>query len=103
MKNYDEASVVRALNKKQGCSVSSVNKVITIDKSADSLGNKSWGKIDFLVHYCKYVYVFTTSGIKKSFIPNDSENTDNKSKTAKRENKINMAAMTKNAMKKAKR
>ena len=28
MKNYDEASVVRALNKKQGCSVSSVNKVI---------------------------------------------------------------------------
>ena len=103
MKNYDEASVVRALNKKQGCSVNSINKVITIDKLADSLGNKSWGKIDFLVHYCKYVYVFTTSGIKKSFTPNDVENIDNKSKTAKRENKINMAAMTKNAMKKAKR
>ena len=103
MKNYDEASVVRALNRKQGCSVNSINKVITIDKLADSLGNKSWGKIDFLVHYCKYVYVFTTSGIKKSVYSSDSDNTNDKTKTAKRENKINMAAMTKNAMKKAKK
>lgn len=100
MKNYDEASVVRALNKKQGCSVNSVNKVITIDKSADSLGNKSWGRIDFLVNYCKYVYVFTTSSIRKIVVQEEKEKI---TKSTKRENKINMATMSKNAMKKAKK
>ena len=99
MKNYDEASVVRALNKKQGCSVSSVNKVITIDKSADSLGNNSWGKIDFLVNYCKYVYVFTASSIRKIVVQEEKEKL---TKSIKRENKFNMVNMTKNAMKKAK-
>lgn len=100
MKNYDEASVIRDLNKKQGCSVSTHNKTITISRESDSLGNKSWGKIDYLVKVHKYVYVFTSSSIKPVVYSTDENKT---TKTAKKESKLNMAAMTKNAMKKAKK
>lgn len=99
MKNYDEASVVRDLNKKQGCSVSTHNKTITISRGIDSLGNKSWGKIDYLVKVHKYVYVFTSSSIKPVIYADESR----PNKSIKRENKLNMVDMTKNAMKKAKR
>lgn len=102
MKNYDEASVIRTLNKKNGCKVDSINKIITVDRTADDLGNGSWGKIDYLVRVHKYIYVFTSSKIVKRPIVNTEEK-EKVTKTAKRENKINMAAMSKNAMKKAKK
>lgn len=102
MKNYDEASVIRTLNKKTGCVIDSVNKVITIDRNADDLGNGSWGKIDYLVKVHKYIYVFTTTKIVRKPIYS-TEDKETISKHTKRENKLNMVDMTKNAMKKAKR
>lgn len=101
MKNYDEASVVRSLNKKQSCIVNQFTKTIEINKALDDLGKGSWGKIDFLVHYRGYVYIFVTTLSKpKSIINSEPEKI---TKTQKRENKINMVAMTKNAMKKSKK
>ena len=67
MKNYDEASVIRALNKKVGCNVNSVNKTITIDKTSDSLGNRSWGKIDFLVTGLQSVHESKVQQWRKCF------------------------------------
>ena len=99
MRNYDEATVVRELNKKAGCNVDGVRKVITIVRDTDSLGNKSWGKIDYLIKVHKYIYVFTTSNIKTPVYSTDEKPT----KAVKKESKLNMAAMTKNAMKKAKK
>lgn len=53
---YDERKAVRTL---------STNPAITIDlntievlKGATTVGNKSWGKIDFLTKHCGYVLVF---------------------------------------------
>lgn len=101
-RKYDEASVVRALNKKQSIKVDTVNRVVEVQKNATDVGNGSWGKIDYLCHYCGYIYVFVNSVSKKNIRQTSKiENTNviNK-KVAKRESKLNMAAMTKNAMKK---
>ena len=103
-KVYDEVSVVRALSKKASVYVNTVEKRIDIIKNNTELGNGSWGKIDYLTHVHGYVPVFVTSisarkSIKK-FIETDTDNT--RSKSSKREAKLNMAAMTKAAMKKVK-
>lgn len=54
-KHYDEAYCVRALSRKHSCqiSMSGNQRIIEVEKDGD-LGNGSWGKIDFLVHYCGY-------------------------------------------------
>ena len=56
MKNYDEAICVKVLNKKSDCEVS--NGVINVLIGATSLGNSSWGKIDFLTKHCGYRQIF---------------------------------------------
>lgn len=103
-KVYDEVSIVRALSKKASVYVNTVEKRIDIVKNNTELGNGSWGKIDYLTHVHGYVPVFVSNisarkSIKK-VIDNDTDNT--RSKSSKREAKLNMAAMTKAAMKKVK-
>lgn len=56
MKNYDEAICVKALNKKSDCEV--FGNVINVLLGATSLGNGSWGKIDFLTKHCGYRQIF---------------------------------------------
>lgn len=56
MKNYDEAICVKALNKKSDCEIS--GNVINVLIGATSLGNGSWGKIDFLTKHCGYRQIF---------------------------------------------
>lgn len=99
-KTYDEASVVRVLSRKKAIRINYTTKTISVDRTSTEVGNGSWGKIDYLVHYCGYVQVFTNSsvGTKNITDQTDTRNT----KTIKREKKLNMAAMTKAAMKKAK-
>lgn len=60
MKNYDEGSVVRALSKNPAVEItySKDMNAINVVKNATTIGNGTWGKIDFLVKYCGYVYVF---------------------------------------------
>lgn len=101
MNKYNEVDAIKALNKKNGISINKVSKGITIDKTNNNLGNSSWGKIDYLTKIHGYVVVFVTElGKKKKTIEDDTKDTN--SKTAKREAKLNMVAMTKAAMKKVK-
>lgn len=101
MNKYNEVDAIKALNKKNGISINKVGKAITIDKTNNNLGNSSWGKIDYLTKVHGYVVVFTTElGKKKKSADDDTNNTNRK--TAKREAKLNMVAMTKAAMKKVK-
>ena len=77
MKNYDEAICVKALNKKSDCEVSgsSINVLI----GATSLGNGSWGKIDFLTKHCGYRQIFVKELpklTKKVRIARDVEDTE---------------------------
>lgn len=50
-KKYDEASVIKSLAAKK-CVVDTKMKVISVPKGV--LGNGSWGKVDYLCHYCGY-------------------------------------------------
>lgn len=101
MNKYNEVDAIKALNKKNGISINKVGKAITIDKTNNNLGNSSWGKIDYLTKVHGYVVVFTTElSKKKKPAVDDVDNTN--TKTAKREAKFNMVAMTKAAMKKVK-
>lgn len=55
---YSEDEVIRILRKKK--SISFINKTIEVFKFADDLGNKSWGKIDFLTNHCGYYLSIVT-------------------------------------------
>lgn len=94
---YDEASVVRSLKKKSSITITH-NKVIEITKDATDVGCGSWGKIDYLCKVHDYFYRFVKRAIKVK--SNDNEYGSNKSN--KREQKLNMANMARNAMKRAK-
>ncbi len=60
-KSYDEVSVVRALTKKKSIKVDVASKCIKVAKDATDVGNGSWGKIDYLCHYCGYFQTFIAS------------------------------------------
>lgn len=53
MGKYDEVSVVKALSKNPDIRIKGNH--IEIVKNSQYVGNGSWGKIDFLTHYCGYV------------------------------------------------
>lgn len=51
MKKYDETKVIKSLSEKK-CVVDTKLKVIQVPRGV--LGNGSWGKVDYLCHYCGY-------------------------------------------------
>ena len=57
-KAYDEIKVINALNRKREIEVNRGSKVIKVTINCIDCGNKTWGKIDYLVHYCGYVQVW---------------------------------------------
>lgn len=101
---YDETSVVRSLSKKGSIQINTGSKTVKVVRDNTEIGNGSWGKIDYLRKVHGYVVIFTTKLSKKVTLnrTSDYEDSSINSKTAKREAKFNMAAMAKNAMRKAK-
>lgn len=101
---YDETSVIRSLSKKGSIQINPVNMTIKVLKNSIDVGNGSWGKIDYLRKVHGYVVLFADKLNKKVISKKtfDDEESGINSKTAKREAKFNMAAMAKNAMRKAK-
>lgn len=57
-KTYDEVSVIARLSRKRSVRVDRVQKVIYVERDNFEVGNGSWGKIDYLIHYCGYVQVW---------------------------------------------
>ena len=99
-KSYDEASVVRSLNKKMSVRVNVVSKTIEVVKDSYDVGNGSWGKIDYLCKVHHYTYMFVGSIGSKTKVFNDTLSDDTKvSKTSKREAKLNIVNSVKAAMK----
>lgn len=56
MKKHDEVQVVNQLQRRK-FSINPVTKKIGISRTM-IIGNKTWGKLDFLVHYCGYYIVY---------------------------------------------
>lgn len=103
MAKYDEAKAVRILRKNKGIRINGITIEVLINSAA--VGNGSWGKIDYLSHYRGYTVIMTKSLGNKSARVNDFDeeiNSSNDTKAIKRANKLNMAAMTKASMKRAK-
>lgn len=101
-KNYDEVSVIRSITKKADISVDYVNKIIQVKEDSNEVGNGTWGKIDYLCHYCGYIYVRPKT-INNRKIINREFGDDNDRKTSKKERKqlkLDMAKSTKKLMKK---
>lgn len=101
---YDETSVVRSLSKKSSIQINTTEKIIKVVDGNTEVGNGSWGKIDYLTKVHGYIVLFVKNISRKFTSNKSSDNEDKKinSKTAKREAKLNMAAMAKSAMRKAK-
>lgn len=66
-KNYDEVSVLRVLERNPGITI--VSKEIIVNNELGTVGNGSWGKIDYL---CGKGYIATTN--KAKVIGNSSHN-----------------------------
>ncbi len=108
-KNYDEMSVVRSLNKVQGVMVNTNQKIVEVAKE-HSAGNGSWGKIDYLCHYKGYIVLLkdNINSYTKSKMSEIAEQASSIivdvdyyiSTNIQKEKRINMAAMSKNIMKK---
>ena len=100
-KPYDETSVIKSLLKKRNSiKIDSVNKTIKVDSDHNEVGNKSWGKIDYLRKIHGYIVGFYTS--KKLIVEEENNSSSTINKSNKRKNKFDMVNMTKTAMRNAK-
>lgn len=105
-RKHDEASVIRSLMKKRGeIKVDAITKTIEVVKDASSVGIRTWGKIDYLVHYCGYHQIFVTNvsrttsmdSARNEFVTTVNVNT----KKQKQEAKLDIARNTKKILKSA--
>lgn len=106
-RKHDEASVIRSLMKKRGeIKVDAITKTIEVIKNASNVGIRTWGKIDYLVHYCGYHQIFVTNvgrattleKMRNEFVAAINTN----SKKQKQEAKLDIARSTKKILKSAK-
>lgn len=101
-KPYDETSVIRTISKKS-VHVDTINKCIEVLKDNTDVGKGTWGKIDYLCNVHGYHYIITSTvrtHVSKRKNKTVDEDASVNSKVAKRERKLNMAAMSKAIMKK---
>ena len=96
-KRHDENKCLRSFGRigKVG-----YDKTLQAPKNA-VIGIHLWGKIDYLVHYCGYVVTFSNTALYSHGDKEDSVEKEN-TKAVKRAAKLNMAAMTKAAMRRVK-
>lgn len=102
-KNYDEVSVIRSITKKADISVDYANKIVQVKKDSNEVGNGTWGKIDYLCHYCGYSYIISKTINSNRKVINREFGDDNNRKTSKEERKqlkLDMVKSTKKLMKK---
>lgn len=67
-KMHDEAKDLRLLSKK--CRIDYVNKTIQASKTT-IIGNNSWGRIDYLTHYCGWTFIWNNEAFVSRFIADD--------------------------------
>lgn len=102
MAKHDEASVIRSLARNKDVYVDNVRRVIRVTFGTARVGNGTWGKIDYLTHYCGYTAGFTTVTAKTAEVAVREEgNADIKFKhKEKKEKSIVLAKDVKNVFKK---
>lgn len=107
-KNYDEVSVIKSITKKADVSVDYINKIVQVKKDSNEVGNGTWGKIDYLCHYCGYIYIISKTInsnrkiINRKIINREFGNDDDRKifKKERKQLKLDMVKFTKKIMKK---
>lgn len=82
---HDESTDVRLLSKV--AKINPSNKTISIPTNVP-IGNKRWGRIDFLTHYCGY-HLVRPDGVIMANTTNAAKLREERDKKAKREQKAN--------------
>lgn len=70
MAKHDENKDLRLLS--SICSIDYAAKVISASKST-IIGNRRWGRIDYLTHYCGWHFIYDNSVRVKSIIKSSKE------------------------------
>lgn len=99
-KAYDEVGVIRILAKNRGVRV--VGRKITVSSTSTSVGNGTWGKIDYLEKKHGYS-VEVSDKLPMQHFNNGHSKTKKEKKELPKKPKFNMASMSKTAMAKHKR
>ena len=73
-KNHDENKDIRLLSKV--AKIDERMKTIQLSRS-QLIGNKRWGRLDFLTHYCGYKIIWNSAPIVTTY-QNKKDNDDNK-------------------------
>lgn len=87
-KKHDENKDIRLVSRIAKVDYS--DKTIQTSKST-IIGNKTWGRIDFLCHYCGWTFIWNNSvRINNKYIVNDNDNIKHKrdAKKAAKENTL---------------
>lgn len=92
MKNHDENKDINCL--KRICYVNVGTKTIQAPKNT-IIGIKSWARIDYLVHYCKYHFIWNNDTIVDKFSYEDSDKKKNLRATKKASREHILADKTK--------
>lgn len=79
---HDEAKDVRLLSKV--AKINPSNKTITIPTNVN-IGNKRWGRLDYLCHYCGY-HLVRPDGVIMSNAPTAEKERKRRAKQEEREN-----------------
>lgn len=81
MVKHDESKDLNSL--KRVCRVDFVNKTLSASKST-VIGIKRWGKIDYLTHYCGWVFLWDNAAVASA--PKEEKETkrDNKGEKEKK-------------------
>ena len=86
-KNHDEAKDIRLVSRIARIDYS--NKTIQSPKSA-IIGIKTWGRIDFLTHYCGWTFIYNNDvKVARSFSTEDGDSTKSRKRDAKKAAKDN--------------
>lgn len=92
-KKHDEVKDLRLLSRK--CRIDFVNKTISASKTT-IIGNNSWGRIDFLTHYCGWHFIYNNEiKVPTTYIDSDG-NTINKKKQKKESKRQSLLIKRKN-------
>lgn len=100
-KVHTEEKVLRILRKNPDVRVNVSDKIIVIKKDSSRIGNKTLGKLDFLVNYCGYMVSKANVILHKEREQNFdvSEEIANRDSAKRKNTGFNLAKESKKAMK----
>lgn len=86
-KRYDEATCLRLISRGGKCLINYQNHMIEVDTN-NTPGIHTWGKIDYLCHFCGWRYLFknfhiTPKATQKVTQKSDNDNQERKKKINK--------------------